>query len=108
MSVCVCVQGLESLDSARQLYQRGEFAALRLSFLQTLFKTLLRRSHTLLQDEIIVTIHSIVSVVRHSAFCLAVSLSAPLSAPLPAGLFQHCSGPNLTVQIASFHFAAGF
>ena len=29
--------------------QRQEFATLRLSFLQTLFKTLLRRSHTLLQ-----------------------------------------------------------
>ena len=54
--------GLEALDASRQLYQRKEFAALRLSFLQTLFKTLLRRSHTLLQDEIIVTIHSIVSV----------------------------------------------
>ena len=54
--------GLEALDASRQLYQRKEFAALRLSFLQTLFKTLLRRSHTLLQDEIVVTIHSIVSV----------------------------------------------
>jgi len=57
-------QGLEALDSARQLYQRAEFATLRLSFLRTLFTTLLRRSHSLLQDEIIVAIHSIVSVVR--------------------------------------------
>lgn len=66
---CVCdfggvAKGLETLDSARQLYQRAEFATLRLSFLRTLFTTLLRRSHSLLQDEIIVAIHSIVSVVR--------------------------------------------
>ena len=60
-------QGLEALDSARQLYQRAEFGTLRLSFLRTLFTTLLRRSHSLLQDEIILAIHSIVSVVRCDA-----------------------------------------
>ena len=54
---------LEQLHDKRQLYGRQEFAEhLRLPFLRTLFTTLLRRSHALLQDEILVTIHSIAAV----------------------------------------------
>ena len=49
---------LEQLHDKRTLYGRREFIDhLRLPFLRTLFTTLLRRSHSLLEDEILVTPH---------------------------------------------------